>query len=550
MSARSADSGPTAVHPDALELAELLRPAWPQISARLHAAGGPVCDGTVLTSSVRELNQQIAQARETAGERWTAFEQARQALASSGHATEQTSAEFRAAEQASQAYTQAAEAVSALEDTRERLMGIASSDMPGNGNGPQDGDPRAALTASGSVNREQVQALTATPGMWLASTLERRKRDVPTISEDLRVAPAAAALGQITTANVSTQTEGEAVIDLLAPQSVVFASGVTVLRIDTTKTRVPRFTDLPVAGWIPELAPFPKSAPGIEMVDVEPPKVGLVTPLSLEVFQDLRPLTLAMLQTQILRAIALEYDRGILWGSGAGAIPRGIANTPGIAAITGIDLYNLAAFAEAIAVLIASNARPGVLVMNPLDVGTLLKLTEAESGAGSNVPLWQASINSPSGLRLPFFGLPIWPTPAAPRGSALCYDPATIIAVLRRELDLALDPYYGFDTGEVGFRAYLRGDVVVGQGAGTALILFGKPATAAAATDVVTATGHRFINGDALAFSDITGGAPLTANTTYYARDVSGATFKVAATANGAAIDITSDMTAGRVRRV
>jgi hypothetical protein len=29
--------------------------------------------------------------------------------------------------------------------------------------------------------------------------------------------------------------------------------------------------------------------------------------------------------------------------------------------------------------------------------------------------------------------------------------------------DIAVDPYYGFDTGEVGLRTYLRGDVVVGQ---------------------------------------------------------------------------------------
>lgn len=34
----------TAVHPDALELAALLRPAWPSISAALHATGVPLCE--------------------------------------------------------------------------------------------------------------------------------------------------------------------------------------------------------------------------------------------------------------------------------------------------------------------------------------------------------------------------------------------------------------------------------------------------------------------------------------------------------------------------
>lgn len=45
--------------------------------------------------------------------------------------------------------------------------------------------------------------------------------------------------------------------------------------------------------------------------------------------------------------------------------------------------------------------------------------------------------------------------------------------------------------------------------------------------------------------------SPIQPNrTVYYARDVTATTFKVAATRNGAAIDITSNMTAGRVRRI
>src|SRR3954469_8316323 len=84
---------------------------------------------------------------------------------------------------------------------------------------------------------------------------------------------------------ISTAAETDAMIDLLAPQSVAIASGIQTLPIDTTKTRIPRFTDLPTAAWIPERGAFPKSAPGIEMIEVDPPKVGLVSPLSVEVFE-------------------------------------------------------------------------------------------------------------------------------------------------------------------------------------------------------------------------------------------------------------------------
>jgi hypothetical protein len=39
------DTRTTTVHPDVLELAALLRPAWPSITAQLHATGVPLCEG-------------------------------------------------------------------------------------------------------------------------------------------------------------------------------------------------------------------------------------------------------------------------------------------------------------------------------------------------------------------------------------------------------------------------------------------------------------------------------------------------------------------------
>jgi HK97 family phage major capsid protein len=332
-----------------------------------------------------------------------------------------------------------------------------------------------ALPPGAGAYDDALRALKATPGALLASILERRKADVATLPEHLRF-KAAAQTTPVVTDNVNTITESEAVIDLLSPRSVALRSGIEKLVIDTTKTRVPRFTELPEAAWVPELGAFPKNGPGIEMVDSEPPKVGLITELSIEVFDDLRPLTLSMLQTQLLRAVALKLDAGILFGSGVGAEPRGVANTSGTSAVTGVPLTNLAAFAQAIGNLIASNAFPGALAMNALDIGTLLQATEFNGSTNSNIPLWRDAIQRAAdgaySLTLPYFGIPVWPTPAAPRGTALMYDPSTIIAVIRREADIAIDPYAGWEEGYVGLRTYLRADVVVGQPAGAVKIEF------------------------------------------------------------------------------
>jgi len=72
-----------------------------------------------------------------------------------------------------------------------------------------------------------------------------------------------------------------------------------------------------------------------------------------------------------------------------------------------------------------------------------------------------------------------------------------------------------------------------------------RSCTAVASTDIVTCTGHGLGEGDEVVFTALTGGAGLTLNKKYYALDVTATTFKVSATPNGSAVDITTNMTAG-----
>jgi hypothetical protein len=72
-------------------------------------------------------------------------------------------------------------------------------------------------------------------------------------------------------------------------------------------------------------------------------------------------------------------------------------------------------------------------------------------------------------------------------------------------------------------------------------------ATGDAATDVITATGHNFSSNQTVIFSAITGGAGLSANTVYFVRNPSGNTFQLSTTSGGAAINFTTNITAGTV---
>lgn len=84
-----------------------------------------------------------------------------------------------------------------------------------------------------------------------------------------------------------------------------------------------------------------------------------------------------------------------------------------------------------------------------------------------------------------------------------------------------------------------HGAAVDGDGTSSALAQSGT-VTFDTGTDVVTWTGHPLNDGDSVYFTT-TGALPtgLTANTRYFVRDKTTDTFKVAATAGGAAIDLT-----------
>lgn len=76
-------------------------------------------------------------------------------------------------------------------------------------------------------------------------------------------------------------------------------------------------------------------------------------------------------------------------------------------------------------------------------------------------------------------------------------------------------------------------------------------ATSAAVDDIIdTATAHGFAADDVVEFTALTGGAGLSTNTPYYviSANLGATTFQVSTTKGGAAVNFTTDITAGTVR--
>jgi hypothetical protein len=86
----------------------------------------------------------------------------------------------------------------------------------------------------------------------------------------------------------------------------------------------------------------------------------------------------------------------------------------------------------------------------------------------------------------------------------------------------------------------------------TAVAMTGQTAsygsvTGVEATNIITVPGSAFVNGNALTFTSLTGGAGLVIGTKYYVVSVSGTSFQLATSQGGTAINFTTDITAATV---
>jgi HK97 family phage major capsid protein/HK97 family phage prohead protease len=181
-------------------------------------------------------------------------------------------------------------------------------------------------------------------------------------------------------------------IEALRAVSATGQVGITILEGLVGDVVIPRQSSVSQADWVPEGSNLPESQPGANQVTMRPKTVGCWAEYSKLALTQSAPNLEQLLRTDFLSAIGLGIDRAIINGSGVGATPRGIMQTPGINAIVGgtnggaPTLDMLVGFYTALA---NSNASMGQLgwLCNPL---TQSKLMRTQRFAGTNgESLWQ-----------------------------------------------------------------------------------------------------------------------------------------------------------------
>ncbi|MFC9296997.1 phage major capsid protein [Streptomyces sp. NPDC057011] len=249
-------------------------------------------------------------------------------------------------------------------------------------------------------------------------------------------------------------------VDLLAPQSVVMASGVNRVQTNAETYSFPVIRSDFTAGFVGELDDLPTGGFGADPLKVTPKKIAAADMLANELVQDGGSSFLNPVAKSLMRSVALGFDREALIGTGTGKGFVGISKTAGIQthAVTG-GLKDLDPFVTAFGKLESVNAKATAIVMTPKTWAGLMALREA---TGSLKPLLSESAGSPTtGIQRSILGVPVWLSPFLPDAEILTYEADQIFAVWRKDAGFEISDQFGFLKDGTAVRAIARAAIAV-----------------------------------------------------------------------------------------
>jgi HK97 family phage major capsid protein len=276
--------------------------------------------------------------------------------------------------------------------------------------------------------------------------------------------------------------------DRLAATAVALRSGMTVLETTSDTLHIPRLTADVAAAWTSEGGVISASDPTMSEIIATPRKLAAITVVSNELIDDSNPGILEIVQTNLVRALALKLDLAAYEGTGTAPEPRGLKNVAGIGSVSlganGATPTNLDPFADAIGVLAQANADATAVVMHPRSWQTLLKLKEQT--AGNNKPLLQESAGAgTSGVQRTLYGVPVYLTSqlsiAETQGtstdcsSIYAYQADQAIIVRRADIRVEVDRSRLFNSDQSEIRAIGRFDLAIPNPTGIVRILGVRP---------------------------------------------------------------------------
>lgn len=167
-------------------------------------------------------------------------------------------------------------------------------------------------------------------------------------------------------------------IDLLRAESVVSRAGAVTVPLTSDQNVIAKLASDPVPAWRSENAAIAESDPTFASVTLTPRSLAVMVKVSRELLQDSLNLERELPRIMAV-AMAKEWDRVALLGSGTAPEPEGVANATGIGtdALSGA-LTTYAPFNTARTAIKTANANPTAFILHPRDEGTMAGLTASD----------------------------------------------------------------------------------------------------------------------------------------------------------------------------
>lgn len=209
-----------------------------------------------------------------------------------------------------------------------------------------------------------------------------------------------------------------------------------------TSFRIPIVDEDAIAAWTEEGEEILPSGVTLDELEITPPKVAGLIPVSRELAQDSSPDAATIIGASLSRALIYQMDAAFL-GALAAPAPQGLSSltTPGITT----DLSNLDALLEAKATIGIAGGSASVILAHPNDA---LKLAQLKDSDGSN----RALVDDVSTVA----SLPVLQTKHATEGELWIIDRGAVHVVLREDVNVTSSSEVYFSSDRVAVRATAR----------------------------------------------------------------------------------------------
>ncbi len=265
------------------------------------------------------------------------------------------------------------------------------------------------------------------------------------------------------------------VIDAARVRTAAFQAGARTVPMTSKTLSMAKIISDPVPGWRAENALIPESDPVFGNASFNAHTLAVRFTASRELLED-APNMDATLRAMMAQAFARGLDNAVFFGTGANEQPLGLANTPGVQAVSmgtnGATPTSYDPFLDAVLALQSVNeGNVTAIVLAPRSARTFYGLKD-----GQGQPL-----NRPAVLD----NIPVLATTAVPvnvaqgtannTSQAFLGDFTQVLVGIRTQLQITVLTERFAEFGQIGFVGWLRADVQVARPAALAKIVGIKP---------------------------------------------------------------------------